>query len=162
MTVNRSSILYALFLVLAAGSAADAAGRELSGYWSCPTTMQLAAVGQNQLNLQLNTRSHLRSEGSYESKGDAIVQLGRWPLTLAATSHGRWVREQERVTVTVEALDLSPGSTMGVELQRYVIEQLTSLFPELPHTQVTHILVETPTQLVLEDAFGEQYTCNRL
>jgi hypothetical protein len=157
-----SWIRYALLFVVAAGAAAQATGRELNGYWSCPATMQLAAVGQNQLSLQLKTRSHLRSEGRYESEGDAIVQLGRWPLTLAATSHGRWVREQERVTVTVEALELAPGSTSGVELQRYVIQQLKALFPTFPHTQVTHILVETPSQLVLEDEFGEQYTCNRL
>lgn len=160
--MNRSWVRYALFFVAATGGTADAAGPELSGYWSCPATMQLAAVGQNQLNLQLDTRSHLRPEGRFESEGDAIVQLGRWPLALAATSHGRWSREQERVTVTVEALELSPGSPTGVELQRYMIQQLKALFPELPHTQVTHILVETPTQLVLEDAFGEQYTCSRL
>jgi hypothetical protein len=51
---------------------------------------------------------------------------------------------------------------LGVELQRYLIQQLTSLFPELPHTQTTRILAETPTQVVLEDAFGERYTCSRL
>ncbi len=160
--MNRFWIRHALFFVVAIGGLAEAADPELSGYWSCPATMQLATVGQNQLNLQLNTRSHLSSGGRYESEGDAIVQLGRWPLALAATSHGRWLREQERVTVTVEALELSPGSTTGVELQNYLIQQLTSLFPPFPHTQVTHILVETPTQLVLEDEFGEQYTCHRL
>jgi hypothetical protein len=160
--MNRSWIRSALFFVVAVGSVTVAAAAELSGQWSCPATMQLVAVGQNQLNLQLDTRSHLRPEGRYESEGDAIVQLGRWPLLLSATSHGSWVRQQDRVTVTVEALELSPGSTSGVELQRYMIQQLKALFPELPHTQVTHILVETPTQLVLEDAFGEQYTCSRL
>ena len=160
--MNRSWIRSALFFVVAVGSATAAADPDLSGHWSCPATMQLAAVGQNQLSLQLDTRSHLRPEGRYESEGDAIVQLGRWPLLLSATSHGSWVRQQDRVTVTVEALELSPGSTSGVELQRYMIQQLKALFPELPHTQVTQILVETPTQLVLEDAFGEQYTCSRL
>lgn len=151
-----------LILLVAGGFATEAASSELAGHWSCPTTLQLVAVGQSELTLQLNTRSHLRPEGRYESEGDAIVHLGRWPLTLAATSRGQWLREQQEVTVTVEALELSPGSTLGVELQRYLIRQLTSLFPELPHTQTTRILAETPTQLVLEDAFGEQYTCSRL
>mgnify|MGYP001127612282 CR=1 FL=1 len=160
--MKRSWTRSALFFVVVAGSATAAAAPELSGYWSCPATMQLAGVGQNQLSLQLDTRSYLRPEGRYESEGDAIVRLGRWPLPLSATSHGKWAREQDRVTVTVESLELSPGSTSGVELQRYMIQQLTALFPVLPHTQVTHILVETPTQLVLEDASGEQYTCNRL
>ena len=160
--MNRSGIRSALFVVMAVGSATAGADPELSGYWSCPATMQLAAVGQNQLTLKLDTRSHLRSEGRYESEGDAIVQLGMWPLPLSATSHGSWAREQDRVTVTVESLELSPGSTSGVELQRYMIQQLRTLFPVFPHTQVAQILVETSTQLVLEDAFGEQYTCTRL
>lgn len=151
-----------LILLVAGGFATETASSELAGYWSCPTTIQLAAVGQSELTLQLNTRSHLRPEGRYESTGEAIVHLGRWPLTLAAGSRGQWLREQQEVTVTVEALELSPGSTLGVELQRYLIRQLTPLFPELPHTQTTRILAETPTQLVLEDAFGEQYTCSRL
>jgi hypothetical protein len=151
-----------LLLLVTGGFATEAAGSGLAGYWSCPTTLQLAAVGPSELTLQLHTRSHLHPEGRYESEGDAIVHLGRWPLTLAATSRGQWLREQQDVTVTVEALELSPGSTLGVELQRYLIQQLTSLFPELPHTQTTRILAETPTQLVLEDAFGEQYTCSRL
>ena len=135
---------------------------ELAGYWSCPTKLPLAAVGQTELTLQLHTRSHLNPEGRYESEADAIVHLGRWPLTLAATSRGQWLREQQDLTVTVETLELSPGSTLGVELQRHLIQQLTLLFPELPHTQTTRILAETPAQLVLEDAFGERYTCSRL
>ncbi|MCA1790439.1 MAG: hypothetical protein LC667_11475 [Thioalkalivibrio sp.] len=151
-----------LLLLVSGGLATDAASSEMVGYWSCPTKLQLAAVGQSELTLQLNTRAHLRPEGRYESEGDAIVRLGRWPLTLAATSRGQWLREQQDVTVTVETLELSPGSALGVELQRYLIQQITSLFPELPHTQTTRILAETPTQLVLEDAFGEQYTCSRL
>lgn len=149
-------------LLVAGGFATEAAGSELAGHWSCPTKLQLAAVGQSELTLQLNTRAHLRPEGRYESEGDAIVRLGRWPLTLATTSRGQWLREQQDVTVTVEALELSPGSTLGVELQRQLIQQLAALFPELPHTQTTRIIAETPTQLVLEDAFGEQYTCSRL
>jgi hypothetical protein len=151
-----------LLVLVAGGLATEAVSSDLAGYWSCPTTLQLAAVGQSELTLQLNTRSHLRPEGRYESAGDAIVHMGRWPLTLAATSHGQWLRDQQDVTVTVEALELSPGSTLGVELQRYLIQQITSLFPELPHTQTTRILAETPTRLLLEDASGEQYTCSRL
>jgi hypothetical protein len=151
-----------LLLLVAGGLSTEATSSELAGHWSCPTKLQLAAVGQSELTLQLDTRSHLHPEGRYESEGDAIVHLGRWPLTLAATSRGQWLREQQDVTVTVEALELSPGSTLGVELQRYLIQQLTSLFPELPHTQTTRILAETPTQVVLEDAFGERYTCSRL
>jgi hypothetical protein len=151
-----------LLLLVAGGLSTEATSSELAGHWSCPTKLQLAAVGQSELTLQLDTRSHLHPEGRYESEGDAIVHLGRWLLTLAATSRGQWLREQQDVTVTVEALELSPGSTLGVELQRYLIQQLTSLFPELPHTQTTRILAETPTQVVLEDAFGERYTCSRL
>jgi hypothetical protein len=151
-----------LLLLVAGGFATEAAASELAGHWSCPTELQLAAIGQSELTLQLNTRSHLRPGGRYDSAGEAIVHLGRWPLTLAATSRGQWLREQQDVTVTVEALELSPGSTLGVEMQRYLIQQLTALFPELPHTQTTRILAETPTQMVLEDSFGEQYTCTRL
>ncbi len=151
-----------LLLILAGGLATEAAGSELAGHWSCPTTLQLAAVGQSELTLELNTRSHLRPEGRYESKGDAVVHLGRWPLTLAAASRGQWLREQQDVTVIVEALELLPASNLGVELQRHLIRQLTSLFPKLPHRQTLRILAETPTQLVLEDAFGEEYTCSRL
>ena len=151
-----------LLLLVAGALATEAASSGLAGYWSCPTKLQLAAVGQSELTLQLNTRAHLRPEGRYESEGDAIVHLGRWPLTLAAASRGQWLREQQDVTVTVETLELSPASTLGVELQRQLIQQITSLFPELPHTQTTRIVAETPTRLVLEDAFGEQYTCSRL
>ncbi|TVP88293.1 MAG: hypothetical protein EA347_06255 [Thioalkalivibrio sp.] len=124
--------------------------------------MQVAAVGQTELTVEVNTRAALSPEGRYESEGDAIVRLGRWPLTLDATSHGQWVREQQDVTITVEALELSPGSSFGVEVQRQLAQQLASLLPELPHTQTTRILSETPRQLVLEGASGERYTCSRL
>jgi hypothetical protein len=93
-----------LLLLVAGGLSTEATSSELAGHWSCPTKLQLAAVGQSELTLQLDTRSHLHPEGRYESEGDAIVHLGRWPLTLAATSRGQWLREQQDVTVTVEAL----------------------------------------------------------
>ncbi len=147
-------------LALAATTAADT--RALEGDWACPAEMQLAAIGQNQLNLQVDTRSRLDSDGRYQSEGDAVVQFGAWPLTLIATSEGQWRREQQHLTVTVEALELAPGSASGVELQQYLIRQITPLIPDLPHTEVARIVTESPGQLVLEDAFGEQHTCRRL
>jgi hypothetical protein len=148
--------------LLATSSVAQAHGLKLSGHWACPAQLQLVAVGQSELSLQLDTQSHLREDGGYESSGDATVQFGMWPLALNATSRGEWRRDRQQLTVTVEALELSPGSRSGVELQRYLIQQITALFPDLPHTQVAQILSESPTQLVLEDEIGRQYTCSRL
>jgi len=119
----------ALLFLVAGGFAAEAASSGLAGSWSCPTTLQVAAVGQTELTVEVNTRADLGPEGRYESEGEAIVRLGRWPLTLAATSHGRWLHEQQDVTITVEALELSPGSAFGAELQRQVAQQLASLLP---------------------------------
>ena len=62
----------------------------------------------------------------------------------------------------VEALELEPGSTSAVEVQRLLIQQINALLPDLPHTQVTQIVAESAAQLVLEDEFGTQYTCTRL
>lgn len=160
--MNNSWLSVALGFVLLSTPAPEAAGRELAGLWSCPATLQLALLGRSELSLQLNTRSRLHQEGRYESDGDAVVHFGVWPLTLGATSRGQWRRDQQQMTVTVEALELSPGSASGVELQRVLIQQLTALFPELPHTHTTRILAETPAQLTLEDESGQRYTCSRL
>jgi len=160
--MNRFWPGLAFCIVVASGSMAQVQAKELAGHWACPAQVQLVAVGQNQLSLQLNTRSHLRSDGSYESLGDAVVQFGLWPLTLAATSEGQWWRDQQQFTVTVEALELSPGSTSAVEVQRLLIQQITALLPDFPHTQVTQIVAESPTRLLLEDESGRQYTCKRL
>ena len=160
--MNRFWPALAFCLLLASSSIAQVHGQELAGQWACPAQVQMVAVGQNQLNLQLNTRSHLRSDGRYQSFGDAVVQFGLWPLTLAATSEGVWWRDGQQFTVTVEALELSPGSTSAVEVQRLLIQQITALLPDFPHTQVTQIVAESPTQLLLADEFGRQYTCNRL
>ena len=149
-------------LLLAFSGVVQAAAPELAGHWACPAQVQLVAVGQNRLNLQLSTRSHLRSDGHYESAGDAVVQVGLWPLTLAANSRGQWRRDRQQLTVTVEALELEPGSTSAVEVQRLLIQQINALLPDFPHTQVTQIVAESATQLVLEDEFGTQYTCTRL
>jgi hypothetical protein len=152
----------AAFTLLATNSVGQVHGQELSGHWVCPAQLQLVAVGQSQLNLQLDTQSHLREDGRYESSGDATVQFGMWPLALNAVSRGEWRRDRQQLTFTVEALELSPGSRSAVELQRYLIQQITTLFPDLPYTQVAQILSESPTQLVLEDEMGRQYTCSRL
>jgi len=160
--MNRFWPGLAFCILLASSSLAPVHGQELVGHWACPAQVQLVAVGQNQLNLQLNTRSHLRSDGSYESLGDAVVQFGLWPLTLAATSEGQWWRDGQQFTVTVEALELSPGSTSAVEVQRLLIQQITALLPDFPHTQITQIVAESASRLLLEDEFGRQYTCNRL
>lgn len=149
-----------MFLVFS--GVAQAGGPELAGHWACPAQLQLAAVGQNQLNLQLNTRSHLRSDGRYESSGDAVVVFGLWPLTLAANSRGQWWRDRKQLTVAVEALDLAPGSTSAVEVQRLLIQQINALLPDFLYIQVTQIVAESAAQLVLEDEFGTQYTCTRL
>ncbi len=151
----------AVSVLVASSAVAQARGQELAGHWVCPAQVQLVAVGQNQLNLQLNTRSQLHSDGRYESFGDAVVQFGLWPLTLAATSSGQWLRDRQQFTVTVEALELSPGSASAVEIQRLLIQQITALLPDFPHTQVAQIVAESPTHLLLEDELGRQYTCNR-
>ncbi len=160
--MKRSWRRCALFLLVAGGFATEAASSGLAGSWSCPTTLQVTAVGQAELTVEVNTRTDLEPDGRYHSEGDAIVRLGRLPLTLAATSHGRWLREEQNVTIIVEALELSPGSAFGAELQRQVAQQLASLLPELPYTRTTRILAETPPQLWLEDPLGDQYTCSRL
>jgi hypothetical protein len=152
----------AVCLLLASTGLGRVQATELSGHWTCPAQLQLAVIGQTQLNLQVDTQSHLRTDGRYVSSGDAVVQLGVWPLTLTTTSWGAWRRDRQQLMVTVEALNLSPGSGSAVELQRHLIQQITALFPELPHTEVTRIRSESPTQLVLEDESGRQYTCSRL
>lgn len=156
----RLGIVFGL-LVLSTPVADASSSRDLAGQWNCPATLQLELLGRSQLSLQLDTRSRLHPQGRYESEGDAIVHFGVWPLTLGATSQGQWRRDQQQVTLTVEALELSPGSASAVELQRVLIQQLTTLFPELPHTHTTRILAETTTQLVLEDESGQRYTCTR-
>lgn len=152
----------AAFIVLVFGVATQAQASELAGHWSCPAQLQLVSLGQSQLNLDLNTRSRLYPDGRYESTGDAMVSFGVWPLKLAATSRGQWWREGQQVTVEVEALELAPGSASGVEIQRLLIQQLTALFPDLPHTEVTEIVAESPGQLMLKDESGRQYLCTRL
>lgn len=160
--INRTwpRVVLGLWLTLATATAAET--RALEGEWACPADLQLATIGQNQLRLQLETRSRLRPDGRYRSEGDAVVQFGPWPLTLIATSEGQWRREQQHLTVTVEALELAPGSASGVELQRSLVRQISALIPELPHTEVARIVTESPGQLVVEDALGEQHTCRRL
>ncbi|WP_196799398.1 MULTISPECIES: hypothetical protein [unclassified Thioalkalivibrio] len=160
--MNRSWPVLGLCISLVFAGAAWADTTELDGDWACPAVMQLAAIGSSQLNLQLDTRSRLHPDGRYKSEGDAVAQFGLWPLTLIATSEGQWQREEQQLTLTVEALDLSPGSPSGVELQRQLIRQITTRLPELPHTEVTRIVTESPTRLVVEHASGEQYTCQRL
>lgn len=159
--LNRSWLKAALLSVSVVGCSVAAAAPELAGDWHCPVQLHLAAVGQSELTLKLTTRSRLHAEGHYDSEGEAVVLLGPWPLTLAATSQGQWWRDGPQLTLAIDALELSPGSTRGVELQHLVIQQLTPMLPPLPHTETAHIVSETPGQMVLEDASGERFTCSR-
>jgi hypothetical protein len=160
--MKRSWLAAALLLPGLAGNAAHAAAKELAGHWACPAELRLAAVGRNTLTLALSTRSHLHPEGGYSSEGEGVVQFGPWPLPLAATSRGLWLREGEQLTITVETVQLSPATATTTELQRQMIRQLEPMLPELPYTQTTRIVDETRSHLVLEDAFGARYTCSRL
>jgi hypothetical protein len=160
--MNRSWLAMALLLPGLAGTAAHAAAQELVGHWACPAELQLAAVGQSTLTVSLSTRSHLGPEGGYSSEGEGVVQFGPWPLPLAATSRGQWLHEGEHLTITVEAVQLSPATATATELQRQMIRQLEPMLPRLPYTQTARIVGETASGLVLEDEFGERYTCSRL
>jgi hypothetical protein len=160
--MNRSWLAMALLLPGLAGNAAHAAAQELAGHWACPAELRLAAVGQNALTLALSTRSHLSPEGGYSSEGEGVVQFGPWPLPLAATSRGQWLREGERLMITVEAVQLSPATATATELQRQMIRQLEPMLPRMPYAQNARIVDETRSRLVLEDEFGERYTCSRL
>jgi hypothetical protein len=160
--MNRSWLAAVLLLPGLAGNTAYAAAQELAGHWACPAELRLAAVGQNALTLALSTRSRLHPEGGYSSEGEGVVQFGPWPLPLAATSRGQWLRDGEHLTITVEALQLSPATATATELQRQMIRQLEPMLPRLPYTQTARIIGETRSGLVLEDEFGERYTCSRL
>jgi len=159
--LDRSWLKRVVLSVAVLGSSVAGAASELTGSWDCPVRLHLAAVGQSELTLQASTRSRLHAGGHYDSEGEAVVRLGPWPLTLAAASQGQWLRDGQQFTLAIETLELSPGSTRGVELQHLVIQQLTSMLPPLPHTETAHIVSEMPGQVVLEDATGERFTCSR-
>ncbi|MCC5869021.1 MAG: hypothetical protein JJU27_10945 [Gammaproteobacteria bacterium] len=112
--------------------------------------------------MKVNTRSQLFADGRFSSNGDAIVNFGPWPLVVAGTSRGHWRRDRQQLTLTLESLELAPGSPQAVELQRYLIQQLLPMLPEMPHTETATILRESSTELLLEDEFGEQFSCIRI
>jgi hypothetical protein len=161
--MNKGScVVAALLLMGVCPGASVASPRDLAGHWACPGELRLAAAGQTELTLELSTRTHLRSGGRYESVGEAVLRLGRWPLKLAANSHGQWQRNAEQVALTVENLELTPGSSTGIEFQQTVIQQLHSMLPEFPHAQSARIASESDTQVVLEDESGQRHTCSRI
>ncbi len=141
---------------------AHAADVDLVGHWQCPTQLRLGVAGQSDLALKVDTRSHLRADGRFNTDGDAIVNFGPWPLVLAGTSRGQWRRDRRQLTLTLETLELAPGSAQAVELQRYLIQQLMPMLPQMPHTETVTILRESRSELLLEDEFGEQFSCIRI
>lgn len=141
---------------------AQAADGDLAGRWQCPTQLRLGLTGQGDLPMKVNTRSHLFADGRFSSDGDAIVNFGPWPLILAGTSRGHWRRDRQQLTLTLETLELAPGSPQAPELQRYLIQQLLPMLPEMPHRETATILRESRSELLLEDEFGEQFSCTRI
>lgn len=141
---------------------AHAADVDLVGHWQCPTQLRLGLAGPGDFPLKVNTRSRLSADGRFSSDGDAIVNFGPWPLVLAGTSRGQWRRDRQLLTLTLETLELVPGAPQAVELQRYLIQQLTPMLPEMPHTETATILRETRNELLIEDEFGEQFSCIRI
>ncbi len=151
-----------VFAVATLWYSAHAADVDLVGRWQCPTQLRLGVAGQSDLAMKVNTRSILRADGGFNTDGDAIVNFGPWPLVLAGTSRGQWRRDRQQLTLTLETLELAPGSAQAVELQRYLIQQLVPMLPQMPHTETATILRESGSELLLEDEFGEQFSCIRL
>lgn len=141
---------------------AGAAEVDLVGHWQCPTQLRLGLLGQAELPMQVTTRAQLSADGSFSSDGDALVNFGPWPLMLAGASRGQWQRDRQQLTLTLETLELTPGGPQAVELQRLLIQQLGPMLPEMPHTETATILRESATELLLEDDFGEAFTCTRI